>query len=80
MRKMPAPALTGEMSRVRKGDLNGAIADYNQAIQLNPKEERIAVPCCSKRFALSENGEEPSAAAFAHRPKDGEDEDEYEDD
>jgi len=27
----------GGLAKERKGDLDGALADYNQAIQLNPK-------------------------------------------
>jgi hypothetical protein len=37
IRKIPALTTTEEMPKIAKGDLNGAITDYNQAIKINPK-------------------------------------------
>lgn len=48
------------MARQAKGDLDGAIADYNRAIQLNPQDADTYV---NRGIAYEKKGEMKKAAA-----------------
>ena len=60
---MPMPTTTGGLAWANKGDYDSAIADYNMALEINPR--LAAMTYCSRGLAWAMKGDLLQASADA---------------